>query len=158
MRGRKPKPTAAKKLAGNPGKRKIRHVEPVLASVDRDELSPPVYMSEDAAEEWRRLARELTVSKVLTKVDTGALALYCQAFDQWREAQNKLKRAQLVVTNSRGDEVVSPWVRVSNMAVQQMVRLASELGITPASRSRIKVEPPQEEDEFEQLKKKWKKQ
>jgi P27 family predicted phage terminase small subunit len=88
---------------------------------------------------------------VLTKVDTGTLALYCQAFGQWGEAQRELKRKALVIKNSRGDEVVSPWVRVSNMAVQQMVKLASELGITPASRSRIKIETKPDEDPFDEF-------
>jgi P27 family predicted phage terminase small subunit len=62
-----------------------------------------------------------------------------------------LKRKALVIKNSRGDEVVSPWVRVSNMAVQQMVKLASELGITPASRSRIKIETKPDEDPFDEF-------
>jgi P27 family predicted phage terminase small subunit len=151
MRGRKPKPTAAKKLAGNPGKRKLDRSEPAIEPVTSDELAVPVYLSAEAAAEWTRLSCELMASKVLTKVDTGVLALYCQAFGQWVDAQKKLKRGQPVITNSRGDEVVSPWVRISNMAVQQMVKLASELGITPASRSRIKIEPPAEEDPFDEF-------
>ena len=54
MAGRKPKPTAVKKLEGNPGKRKLNTKEPVPAKgmpACSDWLMP------EAKKEWERLAK-----------------------------------------------------------------------------------------------------
>lgn len=53
MAGRKPKPTAVKKLEGNPGKRKLNTKEPVPAKGMPD---CPEWLLPEAKKEWERLA------------------------------------------------------------------------------------------------------
>jgi phage terminase small subunit len=43
----------------------------------------------------------------------------------------------------------SPYVAVANKQVDIMVRIASEFGMTPSSRTRIRVGEPTPEDPFE---------
>ena len=60
MAGRKPKPTAVKKLEGNPGKRKLNTKEPVPAKGMPD---CPEWLLPEAKKEWERLADLIVVVK-----------------------------------------------------------------------------------------------
>ena len=62
-RGRKPKPTALKKLEGNPGKRPLNELEP-LPQVTM--LRCPNWLEPEAKKEWRRLAPVLIGAGILT--------------------------------------------------------------------------------------------
>ena len=65
MAGRKPKPTALKKLEGNPGKRKMNTKEPVPGKGMPD---CPKWLLPEAKEEWKRLCQKLS-DMGLTEVD-----------------------------------------------------------------------------------------
>ena len=54
MAGRKPKPTAVKKMEGNPGKRKLNTKEPVPA---KGMPVCPDWLMPEAKKEWERLAK-----------------------------------------------------------------------------------------------------
>ena len=66
MAGRKPKPTAVKKLEGNPGKRKLNSKEPVPA---KGMPTCPDWLMPEAKKEWERLAELMNQMGVLTEVD-----------------------------------------------------------------------------------------
>jgi len=84
----RPKPTALKKLLGNPGKRKINENEP-RATIGE----PPMpKLSRVAAIEWRRIVPLLLRLGVLTVVDGKALAGYCHAYARWLQAERDVKR------------------------------------------------------------------
>jgi P27 family predicted phage terminase small subunit len=135
MRGRKPKPTALKRLDGNPGKRGYNQAEPVLPEGLPD---CPGHLSEPAREEWHRIAGTLHEAGVLTTVDRAALAAYCQAWGRWVEAEEKLKDLPAMIKTPSGYVQQNPWLPVANKQLEIMGRYMAELGITPASRSRVK--------------------
>jgi len=137
MRGRKPTPTADKILAGNPGGRPLNTAEPELSRADD---RPPAYLSPAAKRHWRGLAPELIERGVLKTADRETLAAYCTAVAKWIQAEKEIGNHGMTQTNDKGMLLVSPWVRISDMSVKQMVKLASELGITPASRTRVKAD------------------
>ncbi len=83
MAGRKPKPTAVKKLEGNPGKKKLNTKEPVPGKGMPD---CPKWMLPDAKEEWVRLSEKLNQMGVLTEVDRSAFAAYCQSYARWKNS------------------------------------------------------------------------
>lgn len=87
MAGRKPKPTAVKKLEGNPGKRKLNTKEPVPAKGMPD---CPEWLLPEAKKEWERLADLMNQMGVLTEVDMAAFAAYCQSYARWKEAQEHI--------------------------------------------------------------------
>lgn len=139
MRGRRPKPTALKRAAGNPGKRKLNDAEP-----EPPEGLPeaPPHLSAHAAEEWDRVAGTLHEMGVLTVVDRAGLAAYCQAYGRWVEAEEKLKETPALVKTPSGYVQQSPWLTVANKQLELMGRYMTEFGMTPASRSRVAAMDP----------------
>ncbi len=134
MRGRRPKPTRMKILAGNPGKRPLNANEP------RPEVATPdcpVELGPVARREWDRMVAELARLRILTHLDRAALAAYCGAYAMWAEATEAIQKYGSMVKSPSGYPVQSPYVSIANRQTEIMMRIASEFGFTPASRSRI---------------------
>jgi hypothetical protein len=51
-----------------------------------------------------------------------------------------------VITSIKGGMYQNPWVGIKTSAMDRLVRISAEFGMTPASRTKIKVETPTEED------------
>jgi P27 family predicted phage terminase small subunit len=150
-RGPRPTPTHLKLLRGNPGKQAINRSEPqpeIPAAIPE----PPAYLDGYAADEWRYIAGQLFYLRLLTSVDIAVLAAYCDAYATWRTAREAIAALAdddpvthgLTVPTKNGS-AQSPLALVARNAAKDMVRFASEFGLTPASRSRISVrsgEPP----------------
>lgn len=134
MRGRKPKPSALRRFEGNPSKRGFNHAEPLPPDGMPD---CPDHLNEVAQIEWDRIARSLYDMGVLTLVDRAALAAYCQAYGRWVEAEEKLRTTPTLLKTPSGYVQQSPWLGIANKQMELMGRYMSELGITPASRSRV---------------------
>ena len=135
--GRKRIPTAIHILRGNPGKRPLPSDEPKPKV--RPLPSAPVFLSAEAKKEWRRTGRKLLTLGLVTEIDVTALSAYCQVWARWVDAEQKLNEYGAVI--KAGNELVqSPYLKVANEAMVQMVRMLVEFGMTPSSRSRVKVE------------------
>jgi P27 family predicted phage terminase small subunit len=145
--GRTPTPTALKKLRGNPGHRPLASNEPAPAPVVP---TCPRHVTGIARREWHRLTRELHAVGLLTQVDRAALAAYCTAYGRWVEAETELAKGGLTVTTPKGFEIASPYVGIANKAIELMGKFASQFGMTPASRSKISLPSPEEDDPFEE--------
>jgi P27 family predicted phage terminase small subunit len=124
IRGRKPRPVAR---GGD---------VPVVG--DALPRCPP-HLSPAAQREWRRLATPLHGIGVLTLADRAALAAYCQAWGRWVEAEEKLKETPPLLKTPSGYVQQSPWLTIANKQLELMARFMAELGLTPASRSRLSV-------------------
>ena len=137
MRGAKPKPTALKVLAGNPGRRPLNDLEPqpTVGSMD-----PPPGLSEEAARHWGIVSHHLHECGLLTEIDKPAFRLYCEAFARWHDANEQISIYGPVVKSPKGFVVQSPYLGIANRAHDQMVKLLVEFGMTPSSRSRVAVE------------------
>lgn len=136
MAGRRPKPTALKALHGNPGKRRLPKNEPKPPAASA-ELPTPGYLNRYAKQEWRRLAPILRDLGLLTETDLGLLEAWCSAKGDLVQAERQLKRGGIVVEDSKGNLRRSPWVMVKSKAIEQMCRLGTEFGFSPASRPRL---------------------
>ena len=134
MRGRRPKPTRLKVLTGNPGKRPLNMHEPKPEPTIPE---CPVELGPIARREWDRLAGELGKLNLLTALDRAALAAYCGAFALWAEATAAIQQFGTMVKSPTGFPIQSPYVSIANRQAEIMMRIASEFGFTPASRSRI---------------------
>lgn len=151
MAGRKPKPTAIKKLEGNPGKRKLNTLEPVPAN---GMPACPDWLMPEAKKEWNRLAELMNQMGVLTEVDMAAFAAYCQSYARWKEAQEHIDSGGSTFETEKGYQQQTPWVGIANTNQKLMLQAASEFGLTPSSRSRIVACGSKEnetEDEMEAL-------
>ena len=134
IRGPVPKPTALRRRDGNPGKRGYNALEPVPP----DGLpSCPDHLGDVARDEWDRIAGVLHDMGVVTTVDRAVLAAYCQCYGRWVEAEERLRDTPLLLKTPSGYVQQSPWLSVANKQLELMGRYMAELGITPASRSRV---------------------
>jgi P27 family predicted phage terminase small subunit len=133
-RGPKPTPTALRRLQGNPGKRAYNHDEPIAPD---GVPSCPEHLGSAARAEWDRLAQVLHDMGVVTLVDRAALAAYCQCYGRWVEAEEKLQSTPMLLKTASGYVQQSPWLSISNKQLELMGRYMAELGLTPASRSRV---------------------
>ena len=151
MAGRKPKPTAVKKLEGNPGKRKLNTKEP---NPGKGMPDCPAWLLPEAKTEWIRLSEKLNQMGVLTEIDRSVFAAYCQSYARWKEAQEHIDSEGSTFETDKGYQQQTPWVGIANTNQKLMLQAASEFGLTPSSRSRIiagnsKGQEP--EDEMEAL-------
>lgn len=138
MRGRKPKPTALKVLSGNPGRRQLNVNEPIMPSTASEDVAP-MELSGDlgATKEWDRLAPMLRASRTVTDADRGALVAVCQQWSRYLEANGNAAKTGMVVKSPSGYPMPNPYIAIANKALGNCVKLWSELGLTPSSRSRV---------------------
>ena len=74
---------------------------------------------------------------MLTNLDRAALAAYCGAYALWAEATEAIQKYGVMIKSPQGFPIQSPYLAVANRQSEIMMRIASEFGLTPASRSRI---------------------
>lgn len=134
MMGRRPKPTAVKELAGNPGRRPLNPAEPKFEG-----RAPqcPRNLGEMAKREWRRVAAALEGQGMLTRVDRAALAMYCQTWATWCKAEEMCETQGDVIETTNGNLIQNPWRGIANRSLRLCQGLAAEFGMTPSARSRV---------------------
>ena len=142
MRGRKPKPTVLKKLAGNPGKRKLNDAEPDFTEIT--DVEPPEWLPDLAVEMWQTVMPELLAAKVLTVPDLHNVEAFCTAYAMWRDAEDHVKQFGVVIETEKST-IKNPAVTVINEAKKQMREFGSLLGLDQSSRQRL-VGPKKSED------------
>ncbi len=146
MRGRKPTPTAIKKARGNPGRRPINKREP---KPRRKLPRAPFILSDVAREHWRKLAPILYDMGVLTVADLDMLAAYCEAYARRQHALEMVAKSEQVIKTASGNLIQNPFLGIANHAMDQMLKIAAEFGMTPSSRSRLVSGAAQSADPFE---------
>jgi len=150
MRGRKPKPTVLKLLDGNPGKRPLNDQEP---HPPQGIPNRPDWLDTEAQAEWDRVTAELSEMGLLTLADRAALAAYCTAWSRWVQAEDMVRKFGTIVKSpEKGFPMKSPYLSIADQALETMRKLMVEFGLTPSSRSRIRVSPGGDEvDELDRF-------
>lgn len=143
-RGRKPKPTARKKAAGNPGKRAINVAEPDFGLVT--DIDAPEWITGTARDMWARVAPLLLKQKVLQVTDLHNVEAFCMAYGNWRDAAADVAKNGVVIAGATGGPIKNPALTALNEAAKQMVTFGSMLGLDPASRQRLVGSGPKKPD------------
>ncbi len=141
-RGPKTKPTKLKLLTGTARAHRLNPHEP---QPEVAQPNAPEHLTDAAREEWHRVVVELMALGILTHLDRGALAAYCQAYGRWSAAETALARMAdrdavtdgLIVKTKSGNLIQNPMVGAANKAMADMVRYAAEFGMTPSARTRV---------------------
>lgn len=139
-RGRKAKPTKQKRLAGNPGKRRLNDSEPsfgVLTGVDA-----PDWMPELAQQMWATLVPPLCREQVLEVTDLHNVEAFCLAYSRWRTAEQDVADNGITAMSAMGSPIKNPAVTVANESMRQLVTFGALLGLDPSSRSRLMSKKP----------------
>ena len=152
--GPKPKPSLAVVREGNPNKR------PIVDSV----VLPPSALREpdwsdwlengvrdDAAALWRQLAPTLVRSVGLVGEQQVVLEDYCVTVARIRQGERAISRDGMVIAGMMpGSLVKNPWTTVLNQYRSHLRSLIGELGLSPASATRItRPESSDEDDPFD---------
>jgi len=145
MKGRKPKSDALKDLEGNPGRRPIQRNTPQL---EPGMPECPDWLDDDAREEWNRQAPLLLKAGILTESDRAALTSYCIAWSRIRETEENIQTYGLTEKSDGGIQFARAMVKIQDRAMNQMRAYATELGLTPSSRTRLHVPDPNQGDLF----------
>lgn len=137
--GRRPKPTARKELAGNPGKRALNKDEPVFTPIKGAE--PPEWFSEAALElasvMWQLTTKELCGQGLLCVTDLAVLERWCVAYEFWRRAVLKIATEGNVVMGATGGPIKNPQLTAKKEQESEMSSTGGMLGLDPSSRSRL---------------------
>jgi P27 family predicted phage terminase small subunit len=150
MRGRKPLPTSIHELHGSfqkdPQRRRDKEPEPIEGVPEC-----PEYLTGHAREEWGRIVSILAGMRLANRSDVAALELYCRAYGDWRDACEKVaKLGQVLFTKKNSEPIVrrNPFdiVREKNAAL--CLKLLTEFGLTPSSRTRCQVQGGDGPDPF----------
>lgn len=134
-RGRKPKPVAIKKAAGNPGRRKLNEDQPQFPAITN--IAAPEWIEGTAREMWDRVAPDLCRQGVLSMVDLHNLEAFCEAYSLWRLATDEIKKRGPVTTSFDGSEKKSPYATIVNECLRNMATFGALLGLDPGSRQRL---------------------
>jgi len=148
MQGRKPKPTAIKLLEGNPGKRALNHAEPKPRVVLP---RPPEHLSDDEKAKWKMTVKELYPLGLITTIDKDALAMYCVIFVRWLKAEKMVREKGEIIKTAAGNIIQNPYLSIANRALDQLNKLGAEFGMTPSSRSRVKTDLVDPDQELERM-------
>lgn len=164
MRGRPPKPSALRALDGGASHRRDDgRQEPAMPAGSPE---PPAHLAPEAKQEFFRLVRWLDqVRGLLGPADHAALGIYCSYYEQWQSAERdlprlrqrleeaedrlhhrkatKAQRAALEKAAGRARNAYNLALGERNKARREMRAYLGELGLTPAARSRIRVDTGQ---------------
>jgi P27 family predicted phage terminase small subunit len=145
------KPTAIRKLEGNPGKRPFNADEPQIATADESfDTVPAVLVADEvAAAEWRRLAPLLREARVVTEADRNALIAACQQWSVYQDALVQAPAHRRVLRSPNDYPIPNPYIPIANKALVHCERLWESLGLTPSARSKVTAaRAPAERDPF----------
>jgi P27 family predicted phage terminase small subunit len=148
-RGRKPLPAAVKRLAGNPGKRRIR---PDLPSRPGVPAMPKRLLVEPAAvEKWGELVPLLLDLGTLTLADAEALATLCEVYAAAQACLLELRASGPVIRTDLGGVKPNPAGPLYRSLVAMQASLMGEFGLTPTSRVRLGGKEEKPSDEVEEF-------
>lgn len=143
--GRKPTPNHLKVLSGS---RRARKPES-LPQPTEGAPTCPSWLTAEAKAEWRRVVPELERLKLLSKIDRGALASYCEAWSTLKAATGEVQKygiSMIVIERELDDGTrlyakvaKNPAVVVARDAMASIRSFCSEFGLTPSARSRMPV-------------------
>lgn len=155
----RPLPDEIKALQGTLRQHRVNEDAP---TPDKGVPDMPKGLSAGAKREWNSITLLLENLNVLSVIDSKALAAYCESYSQWQIAQKDVrKRGQVIDALSWDkaketfvvtDRKKNPSVSVAQEYLKLMKSFLIEFGLTPASRTRLKVSgKPKQEDPLEEM-------
>ena len=144
--GRKPKPTVLKLIQGTYRSDRANPSEPKPCAM----IPPcPKYLQGEAQKQYKKMAKKLARIGLMTELDDLALSMLCQAWSEYLEATDQMKKSGMLVKSPNGFPVLNPYLIAANQALKKVRSLLAEFGMTPGSRSRIHAAATADESENE---------
>lgn len=109
----------------------------------------PASVPAEFAAEWDAIGRDMADRKILTTPALGLLESYLIARWTVRECQQAIKEHGLLVDTAHKMKKPNPASGLLSKALEATARLAAELGISPAARSKATFKPEKGVDDDE---------
>jgi len=143
--GRKALPVNVHLLRGNPSKKSAAELRLGQSTQDAAPLpvalpSCPAFLSRDAKVEWKRIADDLVTLGMVAALDRAELAVYCQAWADWKRAREKITALGddgFIDETPNGFKQISAWMQIANRAEERMNKAGASFGFSPSARSKL---------------------
>jgi P27 family predicted phage terminase small subunit len=158
-RGQRPKPTAIQIVEGDPRRLGKNKLQEKLAHEPNPSVGlPPCprHLEGYARGAWNRWRKQLQAMDWDRSPDAQALECACQAYQDVAGCYKLLKKQGRVVPRQARDAagnwvvvglMTHPAVRQRNQAMMILKAFCDEFGLTPAARTRLSVEAPDDEED-----------
>lgn len=145
------KPTAVKKLQGTLQPCRTNKNEP-MPQTPLARIAPPEHLCELAKDAWR-FALSQAPEELLTSLDFAVFEQWSVLYAQLVEVQKKLNQEGLFITDpDTGISKPNVLLKIEVVLQDTLRRYMTEMGFTPASRSKISVSKKTEtKNEFLEL-------
>jgi P27 family predicted phage terminase small subunit len=127
-------------LDGNAGHRELNGEEPQPQGALEDN-PPPDYLPEDQKRVWREAIKNAPPG-LLRKLDWGVFEQWVVHHSNFLEAAAKVKTSGQLIKKGEDGWDWNPYMSIMNKQSSLALKCAAELGFTPSSRTRVKVEKP----------------
>src|SRR5262245_39039494 len=129
------RPRALKLLDGQPPS-EVNHEEPQPIA---EEPRMPGWFNLTQTQTWRHTVRQLRGMRMLSAADYDTIVNYCVTADLCHRIGAELDTTDLTITGGHGSSYSHPMLATLNAAQNRLIRLARELGLTPASRASLRM-------------------
>jgi len=148
MRGRKRTPTKLAELKGVPA-RKLRGRSEPKPRIARPPM--PEGLSAAAKRHWKAVIEEALRIGLCTTLDWTIFHMYIRAWDTVLELEAEVKRLGYYCETAKGGWKTAPWNAALIQHQMLLKAILTELGFTPASRSKASTVDPGEAQRGELL-------
>ena len=129
------KPTAVKRLQGTLQKCRTNPNEPI-PNTPIDRFEPPVFFTETQRDLWIFAISQMP-SGMLSGLDFGIFSRWCIMYDQFVELTKSVNENGAVMYDENNVPFANPLVNTLNKLAVSLRGIETELGFTPASRSKV---------------------
>ena len=104
--------------------------------VHEQDFLAPEYLRGTARDEYRRVARLLKRLDQWSDLFCTELAIYAEAFADWREANEHLERTGKIIKSPSDYPIQNPWLAIRNKSRDTMMKAAADMGLNLVSLAR----------------------
>lgn len=97
----------------------------------------PSGLRENAKRAWNRIVNVLHECGVMTKMDFLAIQMLCETILIYEKANEDVRKNGIKITNSKGDQVANPAVKIRDDAMKGILGIARDYGMTPKARNAL---------------------
>jgi P27 family predicted phage terminase small subunit len=151
----KPKPKAKRAASGKSKSSSTAKADRISSSSSRSSPNPPeppttlpcstpeppswLKNKPIACSKWRELIEDLRSRQLLASVDFDLFALYCDAWQQFDDADKQCKRSGTTFETDKGYVAIHPAKLIRDKSTETIQRIADRLGIGINKRRGLKV-------------------
>ena len=113
------------------------------------EIPPcPDYLGKEAKKYWGEISKQLANVGLIGIVDGALFGLHCDSYGRFKEISGQLEKIEDMLDETpNGLGVQSALWQIRNKLWDQVLRSASEFGLSPAARSKINLPAKSEKKE-----------